>query len=188
MKRLWITLLAVAMALATAMPAGAVKPPINCDQTPNHPACSPAPPVIECVFDDDGVLLGWDGSERCQCQWTVTEFDRQQPFDFRLEPVSPDGKSVNLPHLIVTDVYPYGGQICFNEYEVGWDDLPYSWTQFTLPEDGLCTGGGGDAYDGKPDVFAITISVGKVKKGAVELTYMRPADPQQLPLIGLSFS
>ncbi len=79
--------------------------------------------------------------------------------------------TVNLPHLIVTDVFPYGGQICFNEYVVGWNDLPYSWTTVTLPPVGdRCTGGGGTA-EHEENVFAITIDVIKVKNAEVQLQY-----------------
>ena len=166
MKRFWIILLAAAMALVIAMPAGAGKPPINCDKKPDHPACA----TFECLFVE-GVLQGWDGSERYQCQWNVTELERAEPFYFKLEPVSADGKTVNLPHLIVMDVYPFGGNTCINEYEVGWSDLPYSWTELQIPTDGTCLGSGGTADPDSPDVFAITIDVIKVKKGPVSLTY-----------------
>ncbi len=43
MKRFWILLLAVAMALVIALPASAGKPPIECDKHPNHPECAPDP-------------------------------------------------------------------------------------------------------------------------------------------------
>jgi hypothetical protein len=39
MRRFWIMLLAIAMALVIALPAGAGKPPIDCDKHPNHPEC-----------------------------------------------------------------------------------------------------------------------------------------------------
>jgi hypothetical protein len=39
MKRFWIMLLAVALALVIALPAGAGKPDRNCDETPDHPQC-----------------------------------------------------------------------------------------------------------------------------------------------------
>lgn len=48
MKRLWITLVASAIAIAAAMPASA-KPP-NCDVDPSHPSCKPA---------DDEPLAGY---------------------------------------------------------------------------------------------------------------------------------
>jgi hypothetical protein len=39
MRRYWVILLAVAMALVIALPAGAGKPQIDCDKHPNHPEC-----------------------------------------------------------------------------------------------------------------------------------------------------
>jgi hypothetical protein len=161
-------------ALLVLVPASAEKP--DCDAHDTHPSCkeddSPpttTPSAEECDFAN-GVLRGWTPPESYRCQWTVTREERKLPFDFRLEPVTPDGKTVNLPHLIVTDVFPYGGQICFNEYVVGWNKLPYSWTPVTLPLDGPCAGGGGTAVH-EENVFAITIDVIKVKKGEVELQY-----------------
>lgn len=41
MKRVWIGLLAVAVALAIALPAGAKKP--DCEADPSHPACKESP-------------------------------------------------------------------------------------------------------------------------------------------------
>jgi hypothetical protein len=163
-------------ALLVLAPASADKP--VCDGTePVHPSCKkddptppPEPPVEVCVFMD-GVLQNWDPPASYRCQWTIPVNDMNKTFNFTLDLVTPvDGATVNLPHLIVTDTYPYGGQICFNEYEVGWNPLPYSWSSFTPPSEGVCTGGGGVAED-QPNVFAITIDVIKVKKGAVKLTY-----------------
>ena len=76
-----------------------------------------------------------------------------------------------MPHLIVTDVFPCGGDMCFNEYVVGWSKLPYSWSSFTLRLDGECYNPDGGVPDDNPDEFAITIDVIKVKKGEVDLTY-----------------
>ena len=179
MRRLSI-LLAIAMvfALAVLAPASAGK---KCDADPNHPSCPKSdtsttttiPSIVECDFQD-GVLQNWDGSGGLRCQWTVTATERSKAFDFTLVPVSSDiGKTVNLPHLIVTDVYPSGGGICFNEHDVGWSDLEYSWTSFMLPAEGDCPGDWRTA-DHVEDVFAITISVNRVRNGDVRLVYTQP--------------
>ncbi len=179
MRRLPILLVFVLiLALLALAPASADKP--NCDIDDTHPSCKTddsTPPTtapegpVKCVFEGD-VLQGWDPPESYRCQWTIPEDELGKTFNFTLDLVTPvDGATVNLPHLIVTDVYPSGGQICFNEYVVGWNPLPYSWTEFTPPLNGLCDGGGGTAVDNDPNVFAITIDVIKVKKGTVELTY-----------------
>jgi len=120
------------------------------------------------------VLQGWEPPASYRCQWTVPQDERDRTYQFSLQPV-PDveGATVNLPHLVVTDVYPYGGRWCINEHTVGWNDLPHAWNPFTLPADGECSGPGGDlpgSTDGK-DVFAITIDVGKTKKADVQLHY-----------------
>ena len=191
MRRLPILLaFALVFVLLVFAPVSAGKP--DCDPqspgyTEDHSACNTTettttttttPSVEVCVFTDGvlqhwdrGVLQLWNGSERLQCQWTIPDHERDMTFNFTLNAATDDGKTVNAPHLIVTDRYPNGGQICFNEYVNGWNDLPYSWSSFTLPANGLCDGGGGSFLDGEPDVFAITIDVIKVKKGPVELTY-----------------
>ena len=51
MRRIWIMLLAHAMALVIALPAGAGRPPIDCDKLPNHPECAADP-------GDDGPIAG----------------------------------------------------------------------------------------------------------------------------------
>jgi len=170
-------------ALLALAPATADKP--VCDEGSTHPSCKsddtkpPRPPTFEkCVFIN-GVLQNWEPPASYRCQWTVEDLSRS--FDFKLQPVMPDGEpvpddetdrmTVNLPHLIVTDVYPYGGQICFNEYINGWNDLSFSWTAVTLPSNGLCTDGSGTTVDDEPNVFAITIDVIKVKNAEVQLQY-----------------
>jgi hypothetical protein len=175
MRRLSILLVfALMFALLVLAPSTAVPP--DCDAEPSHPSCKSddtkpprPPPFEECVFIN-GVLKGWEPPESYHCQWTVT--DRFQQFNFTLKAVTPDGKTVNLPYLIVTDVFPYGGDVCFNVYVVGWSKLPYSWRSVTLPADGECSNPDGGVVDTDgEDTFAITIDVIKVKKGTVELTY-----------------
>ena len=183
MKRLWITLAVVALAATTALPAAAGAPdfcdPESPKYNPDHQTCKaddstttttthPSGPEV-CEFVS-GELVSWTPPDFYQCQWTIPVDERDKTFHFTLTNGSPDA-TVNMPHLIVTDVYPYGGQICFNDYANGWNDLPYSFAEFTPPPNGLCDGGGGTAVDNDPNVFAITIDVIKVKKGTVELTY-----------------
>lgn len=58
MRRIWVTLLAVALALVIALPAGAGKPPIDCDKLPNHPECATDPgddtPIAGTTCVEDG--------------------------------------------------------------------------------------------------------------------------------------
>jgi hypothetical protein len=182
MRRLPILLaLALVFVLLVFAPVSAEKK-WDCKDRPDHPICDTTPTdttttlpptAVECVFDG-GVLQDWDGSEGLRCQWTVTAEERKKAFSFTLVPVSPEiGKTVNLPHLIVTDVYPSGGGICFNEHDVGWSDLEYSWTSFMLPAEGDCPGDW-RTVDHVDDVFAITISVNRVRNGDVKLEYTQP--------------
>jgi hypothetical protein len=144
----------------------------RCDTTPSDTTLPPT--VVECEFDN-GVLTNWSGTGGLRCQWTVTAEEREMPFSFKLIPVSPDiGEtvSVNLPDLQVTDVYLSGGEICFREHSTGWNDLAYSWTSFTLPATGDC--GDWRTVDHVEDVFAISISVNRVRNGDVVLEYTQP--------------
>jgi hypothetical protein len=171
--------LVLVLSMALAATAAAAPPSGICEKNPNHPSCPPAPPppAEMCTFDESGVLGNWDGTARYRCRWIVT--DRTRDFAFQIQPASPTAVKVSIPHLIVTDVYPYGGDSCFNKHGGGgWLDLPYPadgeeeiWT-FSLPADGNCVD---DQYpqpdtDG-PDSFAITVAVQKVKRGPVRLVW-----------------
>ena len=127
MKRFWIILLAIAMALVIALPAGAGKPDCDPDSltyTQFHPACGkddpePPPPVEEvaCAFDTSGVLLsGTDGdpialggeSISYRCRLIASPSDS---FEFAIG--TTDGATTLLQPLIaVTDAYP-SGDMCF---------------------------------------------------------------------------
>jgi hypothetical protein len=187
MKRFWIMLLAIAMALVIALPAGAGRPEINCDKHPDKPECTsdPEPPavVVVCEFDDNGVLQNWweqSLSAPYSCEWTTT--DREQ-FTFELAPGSgaEDGKGTVLrPHLFVTDAYPYGDK-CFEQVENGWHTFksgePYVWGPFTLPTVGECDSGGTNVTDPEPDgpdVFRLLISARTVKGATLEVTLKQP--------------
>jgi hypothetical protein len=186
MRRLSIlVVIAMVLALAALAPATADNP--KCADDLAHPSCkkttpttSPTtPPIVECDFEA-GVLKNWSGTGGLRCQWTVTVQERLKPFTFKLAAVSPKTVRVNLPDLQVTDVYPSGGEICFREHSVGWNDLEsvdgndqaYSWTSFTLPATGDC-GDWRTVYHDK-DVFAISISVNRVRNGEVALEYTQP--------------
>ena len=167
MRRLaFLIALALTLVLLALAPASADKP--TCKSDDSHSSCKtddptpttttepPAPEI--CVFKN-GVLLGWEPPAPYRCQWTVPQEERDRRYQFSLQPV-PDveGATVNLPHLVVTDVYPSGGSWCINEHTVGWNDLPHAWNPFTLPADDDCSGPGGGlpgSTDGE-DVFAIT--------------------------------
>lgn len=106
-----------------------------------------------------------------RCRWTIPTDEQGKTFTFTPRAETDDGKTVDSPHLIVTDVFPYGGNMCINEYVVGWSPLRYDWKEFTLPSRGECNGSVGTAEPDELDVFAITIDVIKVKNGAVQLAY-----------------
>lgn len=176
MKRLATGLtLALLLSLAPVATAAAGPPGDMCERNPNHPTCPP-PPVEVCTFNETGVLDNWDGTERYRCQWTIVD---RGPFVFQIQPASPTAVKVSIPHLIVTDVYPYGGDSCFNKHGGGgWIDLPYPadgeeeiWT-FSLPDDGNCVDDQYDAPDTDgPNSFAITVAVQTVKRGLVRLVW-----------------
>jgi hypothetical protein len=128
MKRFWIILLAVAMALVIALPAGAGKPELSCDKHPNNPECTSDsepptdPPVLECAFDDNGVLTDSESglpieldraNSGIRCQLAA---DPSDSFKFV---ISGNASVVSFPYIAVTDVYPYGGDICFRDYVSG---------------------------------------------------------------------
>jgi len=182
MKRLWIMLLAIAMALVIALPAGAGRPEIDCDKHPNKPECTSDPELpaeVVCEFDDNGVLQNWwepSLSAPYSCEWTTTD---PGPFKFELAPESGAGDgngTVLRPHLFVTDAYPYGDK-CFEQVENGWHtfttDEPYTWGPFTLPTDGECDSGGTNVTDPDTDgsdVFRLLISARTVKGATLQVT------------------
>jgi hypothetical protein len=80
MRRIWIMLMAITMALVIALPAGAGKPPIDCDKHPNHLECVPDPgddtpiagttcregdPTYEVKTDDFDVVLYGKSDTAC---------------------------------------------------------------------------------------------------------------------------
>lgn len=79
MKRIWIALLAVALALMVAAPAGADKPicdPDDPDYTPGHPACQEEEPGEDVplggtMCDPDGYPPGIDGIQHDDFTFTL---------------------------------------------------------------------------------------------------------------------
>ncbi len=168
-KRLLVLAIVLAIPLMVAIVSGA-KPP-ECPS--DHPSCkdgdttttTEAPTPIKCVFDEGGVLQGWDGSARHQyrCEWTVA--DRSTDFQFQI--VGADGASIRMPYLAVTDVYPTGGDICERQMPNGQYDLEdsFEFKPFTLPDDGECTYEGNEPQPHgslEPDSFLLTVGVQKV--------------------------
>lgn len=163
-----LTILIIALAMLIALPATAKKPPKP------EPPVDP-PPVEICDFGNAGVLAVWDGSSPYRCQWTV--IDRYHPFTLQIRPASPGAQKILLPYLAVTDIYPYGGDICAAPHESGWHNLPYPadgdeaiWS-ITLPADGNCADDNNVKDADGPDTFALTISAQKVRNGSVNLVW-----------------
>ncbi|MEA3511095.1 MAG: hypothetical protein U9R51_06630 [Actinomycetota bacterium] len=181
MKRFWIILMAVAvaMALVIALPAGAGD--VNCDDpdskpyTPDHPSCAttttteiPAttttiPDFAECSFDAvTGVLDSWHGQadDERQCIWYVDD-----PGDtFRFEIQSPDDSvtKVKLPVLIVNDDIVFPSDKCFHDSSgKGFQELDYpadsSWE--ITPTSAGCGEG----------PYLLTISIQALRSGTVNL-------------------
>jgi hypothetical protein len=194
MKRFWIILLAVAMALVIALPAGAGKPELDCDKHPNNPECTSDsepptdPPVLECAFDDNGVLTDSESglpieldraNSGIRCQLAA---DASDSFKFV---ISGNASVVSFPYIAVTDVYPYGGDICFRDYVSGQVVNPENEenhvfgtfaTEGSLDTfgaiDGTC--GEGDDTDGA-DTYALTFQVGgNIRGGTVQLMVTPP--------------
>ena len=125
MKRFWIIVLAVAMALVVALPAGAGKPPIDCDRLPNHPECADPEPstttvpgsTIDCTFTATGVLIDPTSRETItlcidntshRCRLTASPSDS---FEFTIGTV--DGATALLqPMIAITDAYPFHPVTC----------------------------------------------------------------------------
>lgn len=172
MKRLLITLV-VAGAMLLALPATAKKPPTE------------PPPVLVCEFDG-GVLINSEGdpieldraNSGIRCQLAA------EPSDSFKFVISGDADVVLFPYIAVTDVYPYGGDICFRDYVSGRvvnpdNEESYVFGTFATEgsldtfgdmDDGTC--GESDDTDGK-GTYALTFQVGNIRGGTVQLT-MQP--------------
>ena len=171
MKRFWITLLAAAMALVIALPAGAGPPDPCTEGSPNynsdHAKCSttpttpPAPEFEPCNFFIDGVLDGWEGKSVYRCIWEERGNTDLFAFEIRAQT---SATQVLIPHLVVLGFQdPESDRdVCFNEHQTGPQDLPYPqderWT-FSLDE---CAAN----Y-----LVVLEISVQKVKTGSVNLVW-----------------
>ncbi|RLE20175.1 MAG: hypothetical protein DRJ50_11160 [Actinobacteria bacterium] len=200
MKRFWIMLLAVAVALVIALPAGAGQPDFCDPGSPDyreggHPSCTtidpeppPPPEDLVCAFDPAGVLLYPDGEvivnlgleamgHRCKLIADPTD-----SFEFAIG--TTDGATVvQFPYIAVTDVYPSGGNICFRDY-VGRvknpdSELVYTFVTFAASEgidiygeiDGTC---GASADTDGATTYALTFQIGNIKGGTVQLMVTPP--------------
>ncbi|MEA3510619.1 MAG: hypothetical protein U9R51_04205 [Actinomycetota bacterium] len=207
MKRFWIILLAAAMALVIALPAGAGKPCCGTEEecapleaTPTHPSCvtedpEPPPPAedVVCAFSGSGVLLSeagggpialGEGNISYRCKLTAGTSDS---FDFEIG--TTDGATTLLqPMVAVTDAYP-SGDICFREFEVGRmtaDAVSGVFVKFSM--DGIPLDWNSDGEcdfvdtnftsDERTDIYTLTFQTGKTKGGTVQLT-VTPAPMQQ---------
>jgi len=181
MKRGWAILLAGVLILAIALPATAKKP---------TPPTTTIPAVVDCQFDEDGILQDWwseeDGPYRCR--WTPSN---RGPFTFHLTAGSADDDgSVLRPHMFVTDSYPYGefvndsspyGDKCFDDMDNGWHDLKYllededsyAWESFSLPADGECDDSFPEVDPDGADVFSLVIAV-RIKGTTPVVTVTHP--------------
>ncbi|NNC93394.1 MAG: hypothetical protein HKN80_12975 [Acidimicrobiia bacterium] len=186
MKRTFIVSMALAVLVALAVPAFAGKggipgPPEPPDEPNPTTTTTMAVPEV-CDFDTTpGVLGGWDGSSHFhyRCQWIVE--DRSGAQEFRIEDAG-GATSIRSPYLAVTDVYPYGGDICERQH-VTQADLPFDFDfqpPVILPADGNCEYSGEPKPDTDgPESFALTIGVQKVtpKDGKVQLVWVNYPGP-----------
>jgi len=195
MKRLWITLLIVAMAVVITIPAGAGD--INCDDplskpyTPDHPTCTTTttpdttttssttiPGYAECVFDSNGVLDSWHGHEDDdrQCIWRVDSPGDEFGFQIKSDPADPVTQ-LKLAHLIVNADIVFPSPKCFEASQVRVLELP-----FPADEDDLWTFVPADEGCGFGP-YLLTISVQALRSGTVNLvmTQTPPEPPPPLP-------
>jgi len=187
-KRALVLAIVLAFTLGLAAIASGAKPECNPDS--NNGFCkdnggttpTTEAPQPECVFNQEGVLQGWDGSARFnyRCQWIVEDPDPDTDTSFVFRIIGDDGAaSIRSPYLAVLDDRP--GDICERQMPIGQYDLPYQFETFTLPSSGECT------YEGnQPNVdtdgrnsFALTIGIQKVtpKGGTLSLTITPPPPP-----------
>ncbi len=187
MKRLWITLLVIAMTAIITLPAGAGAPNF-CDEEnfpddykPGHPSCTTTtttttttePATEEACEFVDGKLAGYTGTESApyKCEWTITDAEHWE-YSFVLKAASGTPLSVLRPHLFVTDAYPIGDK-CFDQVDNGWHALPYTFGPFTPPaEDVSCdspTYNITDADTDDPDNVYSLIIAARAKGAPLEL-------------------
>jgi hypothetical protein len=171
----------------------------------NHPNCSttttttpptttiPPPPTTippqfeDCVFDADGVLLGWPlNGEGYRCRWVLTEEQAKAEYSFQIQ--STTVETVKLPQLTVNAEAWTPSAVCFNEAYGGrptllpfplkgddrWTFSPALSSWFPSAE------GAKTCAEGGPYLFAIGIH--QVKDGDVRLVMSPPGELIERPL------
>lgn len=162
MKRLWITLAVVALAVIAALPATAKKPPKPPTTTTTTTAI---PDFVDCSFDPvTGVLDSWHGhlDDERQCIWNVDHPGDTFRFQIQSDPDDPVA-TVKLPVLIVNDDIVFPSNKCFWARQNGPQPLDFPaegdnlWT--FSPEDHQCGDG----------PYLLTISIQGLRSGTVNL-------------------
>ena len=162
MKRLWITLVVIALAAIAALPAAAGAPnfcdPDSPKYKPDHPTCTTTtttetptttttiPESVECDFNDDGVLINPDdepvalGTENTSHRCELTA-DHSVAYTFTIS--DPTGATTSLfhPYVAIRDQYPFWGNICFVDTIIGRVANPgdgvFVFAEFNTPRDGI---------------------------------------------------
>ena len=173
MKRFWITLLVVAMALSLLLvaAAAATSPEEFCVDHPGHRRCTTTTPTITvpepqfepCDFSAEGALEGWHGKSVYRCIWK--ELGDADPFAFEIRASQTSAATqVVTPHLVVLGFSDPDSDrdICFNEHQTGPQDLPY-------PQDDRWTFSLADCA--ADYMVVLEISAQKARKGPVDLVW-----------------
>jgi hypothetical protein len=169
MKRLWIILLAAAMALSLLLVAAAAATSLEdfCIDNPDHGRCPTTtttvpttttkepPGFANCSFNDAGVLESWHGheGEERTCVWNVDE--PSDTFQFQIKSPDESVTKVKLPHLIVNADIVFPTPKCFEAWQRSPQNLPF-------PSDDLWTfsPAANDCGDGP---YLLTISIQGLK-------------------------
>jgi hypothetical protein len=150
----------------------------KCSTTTTTPTTTPPPPFEDCVFsndgvDDDGVLEGWSG-EPYRCVWTPEDAFAEVSFQIQSDTV----EKVKLPQLTVNAEPWTPSAVCFNEWRIRPQDVPFPpngdplWT-FSPALSSLWPADDGKACaDGGP--YLLAIRVNQVKGGDVKLVISPP--------------
>jgi hypothetical protein len=157
--------------------------------TPTTPTTTPTtttPPQFDpCVFDTDGVLLGWSQTgEPYRCTWTPL-YGEDATYSFQIQ--SKTVETVKIPQLTVNAEAWTPSALCFNEWAKGPQPVPFPpvddllWT-FSPAESswGPAPDGETSCADGGP--YLLAIRVNSVKGGDVRLVMSPPGELIEGPL------